>query len=262
MDEETLKSTAKAAEEVGGLANKVYSEMVSPVAKPVMATVGAGVDAMLTPMRVRFEMYSKQREADLYAAAAAKLKSRGVPDEQLIEPAPHVYGTILMGATLASPAEDLADMFAGLLASAVDSQAAGSVHPAFAEMLRQMSPADAKLFRMLHPARPIAMDVSQTTRRDAGEIGATAMRTARYPKGSPADTLDPSCLSLINLERLGLVDSDAGIPKLPPTRTPERPAQATVVTSMNVAGGGWLRLTPLGVALWRACGCEFHAEER
>jgi hypothetical protein len=74
---------------------------------------------------------------------------RHVPLERVVEPSPEVGAQVLFGVRLAGEVSELRDMFARLLTSAMDSQTAANVHPAFAEIIRQMTRDEARIAKAL-----------------------------------------------------------------------------------------------------------------
>jgi Abortive infection alpha len=72
-------------------------------------------------------------------------KTADIPDEHFITPAPGVAVPALQGLSYTFEEPNLKDMFLSLLATASDDRRAGQAHPAFAEIIKQLSPDEAQV---------------------------------------------------------------------------------------------------------------------
>lgn len=73
----------------------------------------------------------------------------GTPPTQVTSPPGHVAGPLLLHLRFLQSEEVIRDLFAGLLACAMDSQRQSEVHPAFVFVLQQISPDEAMLLTHL-----------------------------------------------------------------------------------------------------------------
>lgn len=163
------------------------------------------------------------------------LEQRGVAPAKLL---PDIFVPIVEDAGCVENA-DLADMFAGLLASHLDPSTKASVHPSFTKVLVQLSPLDARLIERL---RGLASDKIY---RDLGLRGSpvSVKMAAEWLEGSE----DEAYLCCLNLRRLGLLrhlgaDVPEGHP-LPGVFEDDRDNQS-------------FRITEYGIAFCDACGCD------
>ncbi|WP_343734513.1 DUF4393 domain-containing protein [Acidovorax sp.] len=74
-------------------------------------------------------------------------KTANIPPEHVIEPKASVAGPALQGLAFAHEEPQLKDLFLELLASAMDSRRAATAHPAFVEILKQLTSEEARLLR-------------------------------------------------------------------------------------------------------------------
>lgn len=74
-------------------------------------------------------------------------KAAQIPAEQVIEPKASIAGPALQGLAFSHEEENLKEMYLNLLASAMDARVASGVHPAFVEIVKQLSAEDARLVR-------------------------------------------------------------------------------------------------------------------
>ena len=72
----------------------------------------------------------------------------GIPEDTLVEPPMRIVGPAIEASKYFIEEEYCRDMFAKLIASSCDSSKAKSVHPAFPEIIKQLTPLDAR-FLML-----------------------------------------------------------------------------------------------------------------
>jgi hypothetical protein len=72
-------------------------------------------------------------------------KLAGVPQDEVIEPKPSLAGPILQGLAFSHDEHMLKEMYLRLLASAMNKTEAANAHPAFAEVIKQLSAEEADL---------------------------------------------------------------------------------------------------------------------
>lgn len=71
-------------------------------------------------------------------------KADKIPDENRIEPDIDIIGSTLESARFRINKKEIRDMFSNLMVSAMDSSKADDIHPSFSEMIKMLSPLDAK----------------------------------------------------------------------------------------------------------------------
>jgi hypothetical protein len=200
-----------AAEALKGIAEAVpvYQDAIQPAAKEIgtaLQTVAKTVRIALFPLRLAVWGYD-QIEEWLLPKLAEKL--RNVPEERIITPAPTVAGPALEALRFASSDVTLRELYANLLAKAMDSKTAREAHPAFVEILRQFTPDEAHLIAYLYQIRNSAI------RLISGRLYvATKRRTTGYPvrhfslleQKAGCKYADLAESYIDNLCRLGLVE--------------------------------------------------------
>lgn len=135
------------AEAIKGIVEAVpiYQDAVQPLAKEAgkaLGTIGEAVNAALAPLEVMIWSLD-QMKAFFLEDVAEKLK--GVPPERLVTPDPAVAGPAIEALRFAGGRKDLREMYANLLARAMDAETADDAHPAYVEVLRQLSAKEARL---------------------------------------------------------------------------------------------------------------------
>lgn len=72
-----------------------------------------------------------------------------IPEENIQEPPLSIVGPALEASKFYIEEEDLRDMFAKLIAGSMDASKSSLSHPSFVEIIKQMSPQDAKLIKQI-----------------------------------------------------------------------------------------------------------------
>jgi hypothetical protein len=108
--------------------------------------VAKAITMALSPLSAAvwgYEQFCDWLQASLTARMA------GTTPGQVISPPGHVAGPLLLHLRFLQSEEILRELFAGLLACAMDSKRQGEVHPAFVSVLQQLSPDEAVLLTYL-----------------------------------------------------------------------------------------------------------------
>jgi len=129
------------------LAKVAYEDAFQPPAKQAgraLGTVGEVVNLALEPLRGVVWGYDKIKTF-VNERATEKLKEKGVKEEHIITPDPD----IAVPSIEALRYSKLKDEFATLLASSMDKNNLGEVHPSFVEILKQISGDEAKILKYL-----------------------------------------------------------------------------------------------------------------
>lgn len=140
--EPAAKEFAKASEGVG----KDLGESAVLVAK--------SVKALLTPLKAL--VWGFDQIEDLFMPDLEK-KMEGVPEDRRIEPTLLVAGPTGQALVFAGHVPELRDLFANLLATAMDKETAQNAHPSFVEIIKQMSPDEARILRYMSDGKNVPM---------------------------------------------------------------------------------------------------------
>ena len=182
------------------------TEAGQTVAKSTL-TIAKAVDNCLLPIAAVNFAFDKAREyfkntfqKDLEEA------TRDIPADNLIEPKASVAAPALQGLAFSHEEPDLKIMYLKLLSTAMDGRKAGSAHPAYSEIIRQLTSDEARLLNQVidhGPKMPIV------TLMERGQIGIGTIHKniidyVNLDTGEPiVNLLLPSMID--NWMRLGLV---------------------------------------------------------
>jgi len=199
-------------EAVTGLVKAVpiYEDMVQPVAKQLgksLETVGKAINVALAPVGILVWGYDKCQEF-IQTKVADRLKD--VPPEDIITPKPNVAGPAIEALRYTGHEESLSDMYANLLASAMDRNTADGAHPAFVEIIKQLTSDEAKIIPLLdgrraYPLLNIRADYKEGIEGKTGGVDVLMnFSLLGVQAGVEHPDLTPTYLN--NLCRLGLID--------------------------------------------------------
>lgn len=138
-----------------------------------------------------------------------KAKVANIPEENIVEPKAYVAGPALQGLAFSHEEPELREMYLNLIASAMDSRVSGNTHPAFVEVVRQLTPYEATLLQaILHRQVVFSIAAIWLQRTDGGWVPLLKhLGNLTLPDGEPASV--PLIETMVeNWKRLGLVQID------------------------------------------------------
>lgn len=127
----------------------VYQDAIQPAAKEVgksLQVIGRAVNVALSPI-VGLVWGAEQIQQFIYQRVGAKLEN--VPPEDIIRPKSHIAVPVVDALRYIGEDIDLSDMYANLLATSMDKKTAYRAHPGFVDIIRNMSPDEAKIIKLL-----------------------------------------------------------------------------------------------------------------
>lgn len=176
-------------------------------------TLTKAINNVLLPLAAVNYAFEKARiyfAEDFQRDLAKKVDS--IPPEYLVEPKPSIAGPALQGLAFSYEEVDLREMYLSLIAKAMDGRSANIAHPAFVEIIRQLSGEEAEYLRDIlkqKSAVPI-VEVRFTTEGNPGyQVIAKHLMglNAGAPDFQPVENpMIPALLE--NWVRLGLVSFD------------------------------------------------------
>lgn len=188
----------------------VYQDVLQPAAREfgiALQTLAKTIHIVLAPISVLVWGYAEIKDF-VSTAVAAKLKH--VPPENIVTPKPNVAGPLLESLKYTGHDQTLRDMYANLLATAMDSRTASGAHPAFVEIIRQLTSDEARIIRLFTQSRPLPIvtvrlqfKVETETERGGKDV-LVNFSLLGYEAGCEFPRL--TSLYLDNLCRLGLAE--------------------------------------------------------
>lgn len=133
-------------------------------------------------------------------------KIASIPEENLIEPSIQTTAQALENSKYCIESEELRKLFVNLISKSMDSHYTSNVHPSFAEIIKQMSPIDARILKTLHPKYnfPVVDYVLENHLTSSYELQFPAVYISSL---SDIDMWSASS-AISSLERLGIIALD------------------------------------------------------
>lgn len=134
---------------IGSAARELYVDLLRPAAAETsknLLVVARLVTLALTPLHGM--VWGLERIKDWLSASLLKRLAATDPG-QIQTPPPYVAGQILVQLLCCADQEELREMYANLLASAMNRQLAEAVHPAFVHVIQQLTPDEALVLQRI-----------------------------------------------------------------------------------------------------------------
>jgi hypothetical protein len=165
---------------------------------------------MLAPVSALVWGYDQISE---FVSTKVTERLKNVPPENIITPKPNVAGPALEALRYTGHEEALSDLYANLLAASMDSSTAQGAHPAFVEIIKQLTPDEAKLVSLFVNDRmlPLINLRWEFKPNPEGKTGGKTILTSFSHLGNEAGCELPHMTPtyIDNLCRLGLAEIPA-----------------------------------------------------
>lgn len=188
----------------------VYDDVVQPAAKEIgkgLQTVAKTIHIALAPVSALVWGYDQIKDF-VTTKVADRLKN--VKPEDIVTPKPNVAGPVLEALRYTGHEESLSDLYANLLAASMDKKTASSAHPAFAEIIKQLTPDEAKLVGLFvhNIALPLLNVRNEYRVSEQGKSGGFDIIVNHSMLGQMAGCEHPDLVPtyIDNLCRLGLAE--------------------------------------------------------
>lgn len=189
----------------------VYQDLAQPAMKELskgLLVAAKAVNAALSPIGALVWGYDQIKDF-VNTKVAEKLKDTA--PEDIITPQAHVAGPLMEALKYTGPEESLRDLYANLLASAMDQKTAEGAFPCFVEIIKQMTSDEAKIMDTLSKIGNAALIDIQL--HFAGEKRGYLIKVVNYSHlgqdaGCEYPKLTPKYID--NLCRLGLTEIPYG----------------------------------------------------
>lgn len=133
-----------------GVLEKAYDDLAHPTAKSVGNTVSL-IPRTIGVWLGKWEKWVINGEESIrLTAQAVQEKASKIPEEKLTEPEPYVAIPAVQQLSYCYDSEELREMYANLLVSSMNLDKKVSVHPAFIDVIKQITPDEAKLLKYIY----------------------------------------------------------------------------------------------------------------
>lgn len=183
----------------------LYDDALKPSTQEsgeVLALIPRTIKAALLPLR----QWIAEREyklAETEKLLAKKLENVG--EDKIVTPEAYVAVPAIQAISYSMDSKELRNLYANLLAKAMNSDTKNSVHPAFVEIIKQLSPIDAVVLKkiMERDFNPLIDIIKKNAKGDFAVVSTNVSDIFI----APVETI---CLSINNFTRQGLISIPEG----------------------------------------------------
>lgn len=130
-----------------GVLVEVYKDAVSPVIKPIGEILGFLPRTLKLALSGWEKWLINGEETIKLTAESVREKIKAVPEEKLVEPEPYVAIPAMQQLSYCANNKELRELYANLLVSSMNTDKKWKVHPAFVDIIKQLTPDEAKLIK-------------------------------------------------------------------------------------------------------------------
>jgi len=134
-----------------GPAAESFGKEIAPLGQKFGALTNRVGDLLVR--QLNHVVYGLEKTSAWIENAVAE-RLRGVPAEDIIEPNPRIAAPALQALTYSIGDETIREMFANLLAADMNAKTKSKAHPAFVEMIKELTPSDAHVLKLLQKQSP------------------------------------------------------------------------------------------------------------
>ncbi len=148
-----------------GVAVEAYKDVVRPVVKPIGEILGFLPRTLKLTLSGWEKWLINGEESLRLTAEAIKEKVKKIPEDKLVEPELYVAIPAIQQISYCQNSEVLRDLYANLLASSMNADKKWQVHPSFVDIIKQITPDEAKIIKSLNNQKNVfmpAIDVKLT----------------------------------------------------------------------------------------------------
>lgn len=139
-------------EQSSGVLEKAYDDLAHPTAKSVGNTLSL-VPRTIGVWLGKWEKWVINGEESIrLTAQAVQEKASIIPPEKLTEPEPYVAIPAVQQLSCCYDSEELRELYANLLVSSMNSDKKKQVHPAFVDIIKQLTPDEARVLKRISDA--------------------------------------------------------------------------------------------------------------
>ncbi len=207
MSEDIAK---KIVDKADGVLVEVYKDALSPTVKPIGEVLGFLPRTLKLALSGWEKWLINGEETIRLTAESVKEKVKAIPEDKLVEPEPYVAIPAMQQLSYCANNEDLRELYANLLVSSMNADKKWQVHPSFVDIIKQLTPDEAKLLKVLLPTTlqnyPL-IDVRLENKRGGGNVLYSNFTTVGLDKLEYPANIG---LYIDNFLRLKIIEMPAG----------------------------------------------------
>lgn len=191
------------------LVPEVYRDLLKPATRELgkgLEMTAKAVNLALSP--IQGLVWGGEQIRD-YITAAITTRLRNIPPEQIVRPKPSVAGPTVEALKFFGSESELRNLFANLLAASMNERTASEVHPAFVDIIKQLSADEAKILSKLAGIPTYPHIISETVNLSYGHRATNELlkeKFALFCTSVEAGNPEMGASYLDNLRRLQLLE--------------------------------------------------------
>ena len=206
MEEQTDEVIKEVSKEI---AKDVYEDGGKPIVKPTGQTLGLiprAIKAALLPV----EKWILSKEYNLKETEKMlEEKLKNMTPENIVTPEAYIAVPSIQYISYCMDSEELRNMYANLLANSMNSVVKNEVHPGFVEIIKQLSPDEAKILKELYLKKVIPVITIRYENEQGEGIDIFKEFSDIAEKANCEEKIEINKY-FDNLKRLGLIDKEKG----------------------------------------------------
>lgn len=188
---------------------ELYDDGLKPAVQEfgkILSLVPKAIYAAFVPIRklIAEQEYSLAETEKLLA-----IKLRNIDPNKIVTPEAYVAVPALQAISYSMDSEELRNMYANLLAKAMNVDEKDKVHPAFVQLIQQMAPRDALILDNIFKS-PLTPLIDLSVIMLEGKINITSQPRICNISWITCFSYDDIAVALDNLKRMGLIEIDQG----------------------------------------------------
>ncbi|MDE6435763.1 MAG: DUF4393 domain-containing protein [Lachnospiraceae bacterium] len=180
----------------------LYDDALKPATQEsgkTLALIPRAINAALVPLR-QWIVEREYKLAETEKLLAKKLEHVG--EDKIVTPAAYVAVPAIQAISYSMDSEELRNLYANLLAKAMNSDTKDQVHPSFVEVIKQMSPIDSSVFKMIMERMPNPL-IDLIYKNDDGH--SVTLKTNIIDIDNKITTVEHASVSIDNLIKQNLI---------------------------------------------------------
>lgn len=137
----------KVIDKADGVLGKAYDDLVHPVLQPTGEVLGFLPRSLKVLLQGWEKWIINGEESIKFTSDAIQKKIEAIPPEKLTDPEPYVVVPAIQQLGYSHSSDELRELYANLIVSSMNIDKKGNVHPAFVDILKKITPDEAKIIQ-------------------------------------------------------------------------------------------------------------------